>query len=166
MVPTKNQRRDRIARPQGERELILPGITANHNPINPFDHTPIHLTRAASSFACIQRIPSTGTIHRQPVVDASAAKPHGADDSLRAFTTLHARHRSFSKFRQYLMLQFPAIHHFLFHDRYYNSSVRKCPYYYGLINNEGLFPEFRIVRQVMRCALILPVCAACLALPL
>ena len=32
------------------------------------------------------------------------------------------------------MLQFPAIHHFIFHGRYDNSSVKKCQYYYGLIN--------------------------------
>src|SRR3990172_7005112 len=135
IIPSINQCRDRITCPQGEWKLILSRITPNHYPINPFDHTPIQLAGTGSSFACVQAIPSTGAIHRQPVVDASTAKPHGAHDNLWTFTALHARHRSFPKFRQYFMLQFPAIHHFLFHDRYYISMVRECLYYYGLISN-------------------------------
>jgi hypothetical protein len=112
----------------------LPWITANHDPIDPSDHAPIQLARAASSFTRVQSIPSTGAIHRQPVVDASAGKPYGTDYYLRAFAALHLRYRSLPKFRQHIMLQFPAIHSFLFHDRYYISSVKKCLYYFGLIS--------------------------------
>ena len=32
------------------------------------------------------------------------------------------------------MLQFPAIHRFLFHDRRHSTSIEECLYYYGLIN--------------------------------
>jgi hypothetical protein len=101
---------------------------ANHDPIDPSDHVPIQLAWWASSFPRLQSIPSIGAIHRQPFVDASAAKPYGADYYLRALAALHLRYRSPPKFRQHFRLQFPAIHCFLFHDRYHISSVKKCPY--------------------------------------
>jgi len=135
IIPLINQRRDGIARPQGKGELILPGITADHHPINPCDYAPIQLAGTPSSLPSIQGIPPACPIHRQPVVDASAAKPYGTDDDLRAFSALHSCHRSFSKFRQHFMLQFPAIHHFLFHGRYYILSAKKCLYYFVSIYN-------------------------------
>ena len=130
-----NHRRYGVACPQGKGKLVLPWILPYHYPIDPCDHAPLHLARAASPFPRVQSIPSTRTIHRQPVVDARAAESHSAYDHLRALTTVHSGHRSFSKFRQNFMLQFPAIHRFLFHDQQYSGSVEECLYYFGLINN-------------------------------
>src|SRR4030042_1568904 len=75
IIPLINQCRDGLPCPQGKRKLILPRIFANDHLIDPSDYAPIQLAWAATSFARVQATPSTGTIHRQPVVDAGAAKP-------------------------------------------------------------------------------------------
>ena len=110
---------DSITRPQGKRKFILPRIATNHDPIDPPDHAPIQFARSASSLAYIQSIPSTGTVHRQPVIDASAVKPHRTNNNFRALPALNPSNSSFSKFGQYFMLQLPTIDSFLFHGRYY-----------------------------------------------
>ena len=120
-IPAINQSPDCLTRPQGKWKFVLSGVPAYHNLVNPRDHCPCQQTRAAAPFAGIQCIPATGTIHRQPVINASSAESHRTHNIFGAFPTLHSGYCPLAQFRQHVMFQFAAI--YLFHGHYYTMCI-------------------------------------------
>ena len=107
-----NQNRNRLARPQGKWKSVLAGIAAHNHSVNPGNHRTFQLPPPPSTSGSVQGVPTAGTIHRQPVVDASPTKTHGANNIFGAFPTLYSSDCTLTQLRKHFMLQFPAIHSF------------------------------------------------------
>ena len=98
-----------LSSPQSESKFELEGITHRDSGIDPLEHFAVELGFASTSLFSFERIPSTATIKRKPVIDCCPVDPEDVCNHFRAFTILHSFDSARPQLGQLPVRQFPAI---------------------------------------------------------